>query len=137
MRTIVVARQTSHAGTGTTTLLTGGMKRLAKKASRDSKLKFKLGAVIKKGSRVLAYSENLGKTCPEFGSGPYKSLHAEAAVIKKCIRSGICIKGATIMVYRKNDRTSKPCECCQTLIEAVGIKKVIYYEDGVKKEMKL
>lgn len=113
------------------------MKRLAKKASKRSKLKFKLGAAIMKGNRVLAYSENLGKTCPEFGSGPFKSLHAEAAVIKKCVRSGIDLKGSTIIVYRKNGRNSKPCDCCQTLIEAVGIKKVIYSDNGDMKEMRV
>lgn len=110
------------------------MIRLARKAANQSDQRFKVGAAIVKGSRTLAHACNTHKTCPEFGSKEYKYLHAEGAVIKKCIRQGIDLKGATIIVFRKGYRNSRPCPCCQVLIEAVGITKVVYSDDGSMKE---
>jgi|TARA_R100001594_G_C3988390_1_gene251824 deoxycytidylate deaminase len=102
---------------------------VAKKASERSQERFKMGAVITRGNRVLAHGFNTNKTHPKFGSGEYKKVHAESSAICKCIRQGISLEGACIWIYRRNELLAKPCPCCMELIESVGIKD-IYYTDG-------
>lgn len=101
-------------------------RRAVKKIAQKSKCRFKLGAVIARGNRVLAKAYNINKTHPKYGSGKFKALHAESAVIYQSIRRGIDLRGTTMYVYRYNDNLAKPCPCCQKLIEKYGIKKVIY-----------
>jgi len=103
---------------------------IAKKASERSQERFKMGAVITRGNRVLAHGFNTNKTHPKFGSGEYKKVHAESSVICKCIRQRINLEGSSIWIYRRNEQLAKPCPCCMELIESVGIKD-IYYTEGV------
>lgn len=98
----------------------------AKEAANKSTGKWMLGAAIVKKNRVLATAHNVDKTHPVFGSGKYMNLHAEGHAIYKAIRRGIDVRGATMYVYRKNERLAKPCPCCMSLIHKYGIKEVIY-----------
>ena len=100
--------------------------RAAKLESKKSKSRFKIGAAIARKNQVLVSAHNINKTHPEFGSGNYKTLHAEGHAIYKAIRMGIHIYGATIYVYRANNNLAKPCKCCAGLIHKYGIKEVIY-----------
>ena len=100
--------------------------RVAIKESHKSNHRFKLGACIAKGNKVLTRAHNSRKTHPKFGSGDYKTLHAESYAIYKAVRQGINLKGTTLYVYRKNNNLAKPCPCCMGLIHEYGIKKVIY-----------
>jgi len=72
-----------------------------------------MAAVIIKGGRVLASACNLGKW--------------NACCERRAIRPYMNLKGATIIVVRKNGGISKPCGDCQVAIEEAGIKKVIYF----------
>lgn len=59
---------------------------------------------------------------------PYKtSIHAEADAIIGTSRQELY--GANILVFRQNFGLAKPCQCCQNLINAAGIKN-IFYSDG-------
>ena len=100
--------------------------RAAIQESKKSQHRFKIGAVIAKGKRILARAHNTRKTHPKFGSGDYSTLHAESHAIYKAIRQGINIKGSTIYVYRHNNNLAKPCECCMCLIKKYGIKEIVY-----------
>ena len=100
--------------------------RAAIQESRKSQHRFKVGAAIAKGRRVLAKAHNTRKTHPKFGSGDYNTLHAESHAIYKAIRRGIDIEGSTIYVYRHNNNLAKPCECCMCLIKKYGIKEIVY-----------
>jgi len=100
--------------------------RAAIKESEKSKHRFKLGAVIARGNRVLTKAHNSRKTHPRFGVGDYNTLHAEAYAIYKAVRRGIDLRGTTIYVYRKNNNLAKPCPCCMGLIHKYGIKEVVY-----------
>ena len=100
--------------------------RAAIQESKKSQHRFKIGAVIAKGKRILARAHNTRKTHPKFGSGEYSTLHAESHAIYKAIRQGINIKGSTIYVYRHNNNLAKPCECCMCLIKKYGIKEIVY-----------
>ena len=100
--------------------------RAAIKQSKKSKHRFKMGAAIAKGNKVLVAAYNSRKTHPKYGSGAYSTLHAESHAIYKAIMQGIDIRGATIYVYRANDNLAKPCSCCQALIKKYGIADVVY-----------
>jgi len=100
--------------------------RLAIKESHKSNHRFKLGACIARGSRILSKACNSRKTHPVFGSGEYRTLHAEGHAIYKAVRQGIDLKGSTIYIYRRNNNLAKPCPCCMGLIHKYGIKEVIY-----------
>ena len=90
--------------------------RVAIKEAHKSNHRFKLGACIAKGRRILSKACNSRKTHPRFGSGEFKTLHAEGYAIYKAVRQGIDIKGATIYIYRRNNNLAKPCPCCMGLI---------------------
>tara|TARA_R110002012_G_scaffold77447_4_gene196578 strand:- start:1417 stop:1764 length:348 start_codon:yes stop_codon:yes gene_type:complete len=100
--------------------------RVAIKESYKSNHRFKLGACIAKGNKVLTKAHNSRKTHPKFGSGDYQTLHAESYAIYKAVRQGINLKGTTLYVYRKNNNLAKPCPCCMGLVHEYGIKEVIY-----------
>jgi|TARA_R110002020_G_scaffold1459_1_gene6560 deoxycytidylate deaminase len=100
--------------------------RLAKRESQKSQHRFKLGAVIKRGKRVLSFAHNSAKTHPVYGSGDYNSLHAEGYAIYKAIRRGIDVVGADIFIYRTNGNLAKPCPCCAKMISQHGIRNVVY-----------
>jgi len=100
--------------------------RLAIKESHKSNHRFKLGACIARGNKVLVKAHNTRKTHPKFGAGEFQTLHAESHAIYKAVRQGINLKGTTLYVYRYNNNLAKPCPCCMGLIHKYGIKKVIY-----------
>lgn len=106
--------------------------KLAKKISLLSCLRFKVGAVLVRNNIILATAENLRKTHPRFGSGPYYSLHAEGHVIWKAIRKNIEITNSTIYVYRSNGGLAKPCKYCQDILKEFNIKAI--YSNGTKEE---
>ena len=90
--------------------------RIAIKESHKSNHRFKLGACIAKGNKVLVRAHNTRKTHPKFGSGDYQTLHAESYAIYKAVRQGINLVGTTLYVYRRNNNLAKPCSCCMGLI---------------------
>jgi deoxycytidylate deaminase len=94
--------------------------------SNKSSQKFRIGAAIARGKRVLSTAYNINKTHPKFGSGEFKRLHAEGHAIWKAVRQGVDLSGATIYVYRENNNLAKPCPCCMGLIHKYGIKEVVY-----------
>ncbi len=100
--------------------------RAAIQESKKSQHRFKIGAAIAKGNKVLAKAHNTRKTHPVYGSGEYNTLHAESHAIYKAIRSGIDLVGTTIYIYRHNNNLAKPCPCCMGLIHKHGIKKIVY-----------
>ena len=103
------------------------MIRLAKKASKKSNQKYKLGAAIVTNSRVLAVGYNTGKYSAKFGSGKYGKLHAEGSCIKNAIKSGHKdkLKGSTIFIYRRNSLLAWPCPDCLKLINKYEIGKIV------------
>ena len=100
--------------------------RIAIKESHKSNHRFKIGAAIAKGKRVLSQACNTRKTHPKFGSGEYSTLHAESHAVYKAVRRGIDLRGATIYIYRHNNNLAKPCPCCTGLLSKYGIKDIVY-----------
>lgn len=101
---------------------------LAEKEASRSKAKFRLGAVVTKGKRVLGKGYNENKTHP-LGSGDYKKIHSETSAICEALRKGIDLAGASIYVYRAgkvHGLMARPCPCCMELIRSVGITDIYY-----------
>jgi len=104
--------------------------RAARLEAEKSTHRFKLGAAIAKGKKVLSKAYNTNKTNPRFGSGDYDTLHSEGHAIYKAVRQGIDLEGTTLYVFRKNNTLAKPCPSCERLIRDHGIKKVVFSDDS-------
>jgi deoxycytidylate deaminase len=101
-----------------------------------------VGAVISKGNRILSVGHNQirgYRKCPT--DRVWKdSLHAEQDAILKLLNKGklSSLIGSTLYVSRRKKNgdpaIAKPCPKCQSLILAVGIKKVVYTTDNQETE---
>lgn len=94
---------------------------LARKSEHN---KFKHGAVIVKGTKVISEAPN-----KYFSNVPVpgvSSIHAEHNAIKSSRRS---VKGCDIYIARYASygaAMSKPCERCQIILRNMGIRKAFY-----------
>ncbi len=109
-----------------------GLTLAKRKATQSTFERARIGAVLIKGGRVLASATNQTRYNKRANAN-WASTHAEEAVIIRVLRKPDGLKnlaGATLYVTRiKKDGTcglAKPCSTCQTLINSVGIKKVIH-----------
>ena len=90
------------------------------------------GAVVVKGGRVLSTGWNKNRNHPAIVSPEHIktdcSYHAQEVAIREAGEENV--RGAVIYVARVNksghDRDSRPCRKCSSLIEHVGIKRVIF-----------
>lgn len=90
------------------------------------------GAIIVKGGRVMGTGFNKNRNHPTVVSPEHIktdcSYHAEEVAIREAGEDNV--KGAIIYVARVNkngqDRDSKPCAKCASLIEKAGIKRVVF-----------
>lgn len=105
--------------------------------ARDSPFdtKFNLVAAIVDGNTPLAIARNEMKTHPlqnKFKKNKYSDyLHAEIAAIKQAVKLiGHDLKGHDIYIVRigkdGKPRLAKPCEGCQSAIEAFNLRKVFH-----------
>lgn len=92
-----------------------------------------LAALIVRGNRILTAATNVRKTHPIFMRYHHRNvvtIHAEARAL---LRGNY--EGATIYVAHNKDgkhANSKPCPTCFHLIVEAGLKKIVYYEDGIQ-----
>lgn len=103
---------------------------LATMLADDSTCRFRMGAVIAHGARIVALGTNKIKTHPvqrRYGSHVV-SIHAEYAAI---LRARCDLTGSTLYVARFKDLISKPCASCALLMYEAGIKYMVYH-DGNK-----
>jgi deoxycytidylate deaminase len=94
---------------------------IAEQLSAQSTQRHRVGAVLVKGTKILAKATNLDKTHPQYGSGPYKYLHAEGHAVWKAIRQRRNIDRAVIYIFRHNNNLAKPCEWCQRILDQHNI----------------
>jgi pyrimidine deaminase RibD-like protein len=99
--------------------------RLARRNQRYQR--WPLGAVITKGGSVVAVGQSALKSPPLH---PGCSRHAEEQALRRV--RGLA-PGCVMFVARKMRNgqigLAKPCQHCQTLIRASGIKRVVYTVD--------
>jgi len=110
---------------------------VARYFATKSKARNTHGAVVVKSGRVVGTGFNKDRNHPRIVE-PSRikvecSFHAEEIAIRD---AGDNLRGAKIYVARVNknghDRDSRPCPRCFSLIQSVGIKKIVYTsEKGV------
>lgn len=109
-----------------------------KTAELSLELEYRFGAVITDGSQIVSIACNSNKTHPHiFWRNKYDHkyrfarLHAEARAI---IRAKTNLKGCTIYIYRARNLgdagNSFPCRQCFSMIEDVGIRRVVYVKNN-------
>ena len=99
----------------------------AKKIANLSNERFKVGAIVTKGNRILGLGVNVNKTHPK-SNGRFKTLHAEHSAI---LDAGLNeLQGSTVYVFRSTKDTlpanSKPCPSCYKLLKEAGVKEVYF-----------
>lgn len=109
-----------------------GLNLARKQATKSTFLRARMGAIITKGGRIISSATNQTRYS-KHAYANWESIHAEEAAIIRVLRqpNGLSkLAGATLYVTRiKKDGTTglaKPCSNCLSLINSVGIKKVIH-----------
>jgi deoxycytidylate deaminase len=101
--------------------------RLAKRVSKLSDYKIKMGCVITNKQTVISVACNKLKYNKKW-CNPVKKFHAEALCVKLAERDGL--SGCTVYVYRENrfgvPRLAKPCADCEKLLRDKHVKRIYY-----------
>lgn len=104
--------------------------------AKMSDCRFKHGAVIRKSGKTISVGINHNVNDPKYlddeTAAIHAAVHAEVAAMNACRK--VDLNGATIYVARVlktgDPRMSKPCENCQKVLKARGVKKVYYTLDN-------
>ncbi|MFI1966528.1 hypothetical protein ACH429_20860 [Streptomyces pathocidini] len=105
--------------------MTAGWLRLALKQAARSPCRYRVGAVLAKGRRVLAQSSNRYRNHPgvDFRNATF---HAEEMILRRARIP----KGAIVYVARVNNAgvpmLARPCSRCQRALTSGGAKRVFY-----------
>jgi tRNA(Arg) A34 adenosine deaminase TadA len=90
-------------------------------------MKYQLAAVIFDGREIIGigYNKMLRSKV-----APY-SIHAEVSAIRWAIKKHGAdrLDGCDMYVYRAPGNLARPCPCCQTIIEAMGIRRVFFSQE--------
>ena len=115
------------------------MIRLASKLASHSEHKFRVGAVITKGGRIV--SSGFNKVGHPSDNRIYASVHAEEQAIHYLLQRNRLsdLAGSVIYVSRilanGDVAMARPCNACFKMIQSVGIKRIIYTTDnGIEEE---
>ena len=110
--------------------------KLAESLAHESKYRFKLGAVIFSGNKILGGGFNDPKKTHPKANTPYKTIHAEfsAAIASK----KTSFRNASIYVHRiRRDGKiglAKPCVHCTAMLKHLGLENVFYSTDNERIE---
>lgn len=104
--------------------------RLAQKASkRSTHPKYRMGAVVVSGGRLLSLASNLSR----------RGRHAEVRALQKLQRGRLpaAADGCTVYVMRSDAGTSRPCGFCRAILLHAGVDRVVYIDvfGNVRKEV--
>lgn len=100
-----------------------------REALKSNQKRAQMSAVVLGAEAPLrAYNYNLIE-------GYKLSIHAEEHLVIKAAKMGIPLENSSVLVYRANGRhKSKPCKRCWHLLQKVGVKEVLYFDEEWKKE---
>ncbi len=109
-----------------------GLKYAEKAAYLSSNDKFRVGAAIFRGRRLISMGwNNTWKTHPD-SKARFQAVHAEFEAIKGNYKYDLI--GATLYVVRLSNANrrgmAKPCKHCQEVIAASGIRNVVYTDQN-------
>lgn len=101
---------------------------IAERQALRSQCRYKVGAVLVSGSRVLAASPNLYRNSPLIDFR-HATFHAEEAVLRRVAKAS----GAVAYVARIDSygaaRIARPCERCQVALAAAGVRRVFFTDN--------
>jgi deoxycytidylate deaminase len=101
----------------------------AVKVASSSKYRWKHGAVVVRGGRVVGFAPNKFRNTPEVDADNVTD-HAEAAVIRELLKNYSDLRNGVIYIARISNagetRMSRPCPNCMKLIVDAGIKEICY-----------
>ena len=111
--------------------ITSGIIKLCLLESEKSNYRFKIGAVVFKGNRILSsgHNEIRSSNIPSKHKLYNNSVHAEQAALLGTDWNKL--KGCSILVMRcskikGNLSNAKPCPLCQKLLAHIGIRNIYY-----------
>jgi len=114
--------------------------RIAEKVAQKGRSKFRMGAVVVQGNRILSVGyNNMQKSHPVMSRNSisveqqnFIKLHAEVSALLSLDNPSINNKTA-IYVYRArrdgHQGLAKPCDVCIRFIQSMGVKKVYFSLD--------
>lgn len=109
---------------------------LAMKRAVDSQCRYRVGAVLVRGGRVL------GGACNKYRNNPFidfqnASFHAEEVLLRRTRRP----QGAVVYVARVDNRgrplLARPCQRCQQALAAYGVVRAHYTTDTGSGSMRI
>lgn len=113
-------------------MISSGIIKRCLEECEKSTYRFRIGAVIFKGSRIISSGHNGIRSVSQIKDKFKKyenSLHAEQAALMNIDWNKV--KGCSILVMKISPSKgtlsmAKPCEICQKLLEHIGIKTIYY-----------
>ena len=112
--------------------ITSGIIKLAIDEAEKSVYRFRVGAVVFKGSRILSSGHNgiRSSRIHPFYKKYNNACHAEQDAILN-IKDWSTIKGCSILVVKISKKigilsNARPCSMCQELLRYTGIKTMFY-----------
>lgn len=104
----------------------------AVRVAQGSTYRWKHGAVVVRGGRVIGFAPNKFRNSPNVDSDNVTD-HAEAAIIRELLKNYTDLRGGVIYIARISNagevRMSRPCVNCMKLIVEAGIKEIVYTND--------
>jgi len=102
--------------------------KLAKKlALKSTHPRHKMSCIVFKRNTLLSFGINAIKTHPK-SKDPHHMIHAELNAILDIDERDL--DGASVLVYRERRcggcGMAKPCQSCEAMLKAVGVKEVYY-----------
>lgn len=116
--------------------MTSGILKLALEEAESSTYRFRVGAVVFKGSRILASGHNgiRSSRIHPLHKNYNNALHAEQDAILN-VKDWSTLKGCSILVVKVSKAKgtismAKPCPMCQQLLRHVGIKTMYFSNEN-------
>jgi deoxycytidylate deaminase len=99
-------------------------------AEKSRYTKWRMGAVLVKGGRVIAAGSNVLRNEPSLAGLPIEecSVHAEAAALQKVSKLGGTMYVARIS-RSGHQSLARPCKRCRKLLIEAGIRTVVWTID--------
>jgi tRNA(Arg) A34 adenosine deaminase TadA len=110
------------------------LKRAMAAAETSEHPRWRLGAVLVRGSSIISVATNVPRNDPNLTSGgPGTTWHAEISALRKLTYQADRAEGATLYVARVgrsgNIRLARPCVNCWKAVQLASVRSIFYTTD--------